>query len=586
MAIDAAIPLSVQYRPAEDIGTKALQMSQVADARAQALERIQQTRDTAAINAALQTSQGDPDAAADALDKSGSGTAAMLLRKQTDARRKSLTDNLKTQLDNTKSTLDIAGSLINSARENPDAYQPVRKALLGIAGSDPRTSQALAQLLPENPNPDHIPAILEHASTIGVSAQEQWKQHQEALDKWRAGDRRGSIAQALALAQTPEARTQVLGTYKAMGAPNDVLMPFAQAIAQNASADDIKALGGIKPKMTTVAPGGTLVNEETGQPVYTAPEKQTFEQSDFVYGNDLPLIRDNKGNFYDAATKEPVTKGIKLKPPAAVTTFNMLGPQSGSVDQPSELAKSIAAYQTPMPSPRSSSPAAMAEVNSILKQVRAINPSYDAKNYVQAQHFLNNSQAPLNALNTAIEHLDQFADVAAAMGNGSFRPGNAIFNWFKTTFGDSAPTNFDGMKNIMAGELAATFKKSGATDQEIANVQTSINRSASPQQLQDYITKIALPAIVSKAKTYDEQYHQMVGKSDPYTPYTPSALDAMERRGINPANPRVGDTSGEKRTAKLPNGQTVYDGQQVKQGGKVYTLHVDANGKVTSTGGG
>ena len=53
----------------------------------------------------------------------------------------------------------------------------------------------------------------------------------------------------------------------------------------------------------------------------------------------------------------------------------------------------------------------------------------------------------IGALNTATVHLDQFADAADAMRNGSFRPGNEIFNRLALEFGGSAYGHRDGSGN-------------------------------------------------------------------------------------------------------------------------------------------
>lgn len=199
----------------------------------------------------------------------------------------------------------------------------------------------------------------------------------------------------------------------------------------------------------------------------------------------------------------------------------------------SPLAKQIAEYRVPPPSTRSlATPAGQA----LMAQVQNLNPDFRADMFPAAQSmrkaFTSGPQAQtLNSLNTAIEHLDQFKAAADALGNGNFKPGNAAYNWVRDQFGSSAPSNFNGIKTIMSGELASAFKKSGATDQEIAAVQHALDSASSPSQLSDYVTKIAIPALGSKAATYQQQWQATMGARDPFSVYTPGAKAVLEKYG-------------------------------------------------------
>ncbi len=198
-------------------------------------------------------------------------------------------------------------------------------------------------------------------------------------------------------------------------------------------------------------------------------------------------------------------------------------------------AVAIAEYRMRPPAQRSGA------VPPVMREVLALNPAYDATQFDARQKYRNaltsgaQGQA-LNSLNTAIEHLDQFVDVAKALGNGTFQPGNRAWNAMRETFGDSAPTNFEGMKTIMAGELASAFKKSGATDQEIHAVVSAINRQGSANQLVDYATKIAIPALGGKIHTYVSQTQAQMGEKDPLVGsiVTPGARAVLQKHGYNP----------------------------------------------------
>ncbi len=247
------------------------------------------------------------------------------------------------------------------------------------------------------------------------------------------------------------------------------------------------------------------------------------------------------------ANGQDVTSTAKPIPPASVQVVNaqagQMGGQPGAPANPT--AKAMAEYRLPPISPRSmATPAGAA----LMGQVMAINPAYDATKFPERSkmriQFSSGPQSQtLNSLNTAIEHLDQFVDVAKSLGNGNFRPGNEAYNWLKATFGDSAPTNFEGIRSIMSGELASAFKKSGATDQEIKSVESAIASKNSTAQLVDYATKIAIPALGSKAATFDEQYHRVMGDEDPWSAIYPKAAAVVQKYGYDPSNIKIGGPS-------------------------------------------
>jgi hypothetical protein len=137
----------------------------------------------------------------------------------------------------------------------------------------------------------------------------------------------------------------------------------------------------------------------------------------------------------------------------------------------------------------------------------------------------------IGALNTATVHLDQLADVAKAMQNGNFHPGNEFFNATWRMFGNATPTNFEGLKSAVAGELANALK-GNATDVEIANLSKSIDAANSPQQLAGVIDT-HMHTLGAKLNTYDERYHAQMPE-DKWSPVLPAAQAAFQKHGVNP----------------------------------------------------
>jgi hypothetical protein len=93
----------------------------------------------------------------------------------------------------------------------------------------------------------------------------------------------------------------------------------------------------------------------------------------------------------------------------------------------------------------------------------------------------------LTAYRTANDHLGLLEDAMKALDNGDVQALNKMSNRFKTEFGSSAPTNFETVKTMLAGELANVAKVTGATDMEIKNYQTELAQAQSPEQIQGVI---------------------------------------------------------------------------------------------------
>lgn len=118
----------------------------------------------------------------------------------------------------------------------------------------------------------------------------------------------------------------------------------------------------------------------------------------------------------------------------------------------------------------------------------------------------------INYFNTASDHLKILSEAGDALNNGNTQLFNTIANRFATATGDPAPSNFETVKAAVAGELSKTFKGTGATDSEIADINQTINQAQSPQQIQgaiNYYRKL----MGSKIQALQSQYQAgMQGK--------------------------------------------------------------------------
>lgn len=151
----------------------------------------------------------------------------------------------------------------------------------------------------------------------------------------------------------------------------------------------------------------------------------------------------------------------------------------------------------------------------------------------------------LGALNTAAVHLDQLYEASKALGNGSFVPGNDIFNKFKTMFGGAAPTNFSGLQAAVSSEMA-TALKGNATDPEIAAMKQNVSQASSPEELAG-IVHTNLGILAAKLKTAQERYQAAIPGDTAWSPVLPTARAVFQKfdaEGAGQAPVKVTDPKG------------------------------------------
>lgn len=210
----------------------------------------------------------------------------------------------------------------------------------------------------------------------------------------------------------------------------------------------------------------------------------------------------------------------------------------------------------------------------ITQWVNQVNPAYDAGLFTNRaptrKAFTTGTQGQqINAINTAIGHIDQLTDVAEALGNGSFVPGNALWNRVKTTFGGTAPTNFDTLKDALAGEVASVLSKGAGTVSGIADAKEKINAANSPAQLAGYV-KTLIPIMGSKLAALDYQYHQAMGESDTFSALSPDVKTILTKHGVDPAHPTIApDAAGTPLRQPIPGHPGAF--AISKDGGKTWT---------------
>lgn len=344
------------------------------------------------------------------------------------------------------------------------------------------------------------------------------------------------------------------------------------------------------PKPLVVNPGDNVIdaNHPGGAPLFTAPPKapptreikvrnpdgsETIKIVPDVVGGEYasPAAPPTAGSFEDYVTKFAAEKGKKVgdllpaeirearkgyqqaddRPPVSVQLMNQPPP-------PGDWTKEGAAFLATIPvqwrktvekiAKYEEDPTKVASMRGGMREqltqwINQVNPAYDAGLFTNRaptrKAFTTGVQGQqINAINTAIGHIDQLTAVAEALGNGSFVPGNALWNRVKSTFGGSAPTNFDTLKDALAGEVASVLSKGAGTVSGIAEAKEKINAANSPTQLAGYV-KTLIPIMGSKLASLDYQYHQAMGEADTFSALSPEVKTILTKHGFDPAHPTI-----------------------------------------------
>lgn len=173
----------------------------------------------------------------------------------------------------------------------------------------------------------------------------------------------------------------------------------------------------------------------------------------------------------------------------------------------------------------------------MMAMVSHLNPAYDQSQFAlrsptRKAYTIGTQGQQINAINTALGHIDQLDTLVTALGNKSFVPGNELANWASKTFGQNKVTNFDTLKDALSAEVASVLSKGQATVSEIAEQRQKINAASSPAQLVGYI-KTQIPIMGSKLASLDYQYHQAMGPDDSFSALSPQSKSILDKHGFD-----------------------------------------------------
>lgn len=177
----------------------------------------------------------------------------------------------------------------------------------------------------------------------------------------------------------------------------------------------------------------------------------------------------------------------------------------------------------------------------LMKQVVTVDPNFDEANIVNRYNTLKEFTSTSNskaggqalALNTLIHHADLYQQTAQALKNGTFRPGNEVYNAVATAFGAPPPTNAALVARFFAGETGKVATGGVPAEGEVNGILKNLSTSASPQQIAD-AGKTLLQIAAGRAVPLMERAKQ--AKIDKLINVLgPDAQEILKRHGFDPA---------------------------------------------------
>lgn len=340
MALEQTVPLQT-FQP-EDPNVATLRAAQASDALAMARQRIQSAQDNAAVQAAMQQSGGDPDAAIKALQATNPRAAYGFSALVTKQRQ----DNLKLgvdQADFLSKQTESAYRLFQGINGDPAQLKIALRGAAAMLHDTPAGEQIAAIQVPDDATPDQVRDISDMLSAKALSAKDYHEQIAQGLKAWLGGDPTAGLVRMLSATSDPQDRAQIIAHAKTQGAPSDLLaaaMSLSNQVA--AGADPKTTFAKLLPdqKPIEVPQGGTLIDPVTHQPIYESGGKG--EQKDYLV-NGVPTV-----GIFDPAKRtvtdlkgNDITATAKPMPPAAV-----LAAGSTSTDA-HDIAQAIANGEQP-----------------------------------------------------------------------------------------------------------------------------------------------------------------------------------------------------------------------------------------------
>lgn len=196
-----------------------------------------------------------------------------------------------------------------------------------------------------------------------------------------------------------------------------------------------------------------------------------------------------------------------------------------------------------------------------LQEAQQFDPTLDAANartrYMTRREYTSGvTSRNVQALNTALGHLDSLAESAGALDNFSWIPlvnslANRGLNAYREASGDPRVTRFNLDRQAVADEMEKVFRGTGGSLEGVRGWQARISTAQSPEQLNAAISEAA-DLLNSRLHAVADSYDRAMGRSDAHMEWlAPHARETMARYGFSEWG------SGGEQPAAGPAGPTV-----------------------------
>lgn len=284
----------------------------------------------------------------------------------------------------------------------------------------------------------------------------------------------------------------------------------------------------------------------------SAPEPPSLQQKDVLLDGKPAIVNYNPKTGQHMSGTEDVSARVKPIPPREPAGSTPPQAPAGDWDKtgpdflatvPKEWRKTVEKIANYDEDPTKSVAMRGGMRDTVMRWVNQVNPDYLSDKFsIRAptrKAFTTGTQGQqINAINTAIGHLDQLTGLADQLENGGFTPGNKAFNAISTMFGGDKVTNFDTLKDALAGEVSSVLAKGGATVSGIADAKGKISAANSPKQLAGYVQTL-IPVLGSKLVALDAQYKQAMGENDSFSALSDQSKGILSKMGFDPSHPTI-----------------------------------------------
>jgi len=138
----------------------------------------------------------------------------------------------------------------------------------------------------------------------------------------------------------------------------------------------------------------------------------------------------------------------------------------------------------------------------------------DAKQLIAGERsFVNKNGNVVRSQNVLVDHLDTLGSAADALKNNDIRAFNAMGNKFAKATGETAPTDFDGVKKIVGDELVKAIQGGAGAVFDRKEIQESLSSANSPAQLASVVNRYKQLA-KGQLQGLEKQYESQSGKKD------------------------------------------------------------------------